>query len=134
MTSGHPAYDALITEPDAVVWTMALTGAITALTPSVETVRGFTVEEAMAQAGDEIHPASSLTVSLAYFERFSVDMLAGRVPAPFHADLEYLKKDGSTVWCEVFAYPRTDASGQVVELQGVSVPVDRPAGSEPDFR
>ena len=134
MTSGHPQYDALVQSPNAVVWTMALTGAITALTPTIEDVRGFTVEEAMAQAGDEIHPASSLKVSLAYFERFSVDMLAGRVPAPFHADLEYLKKDGSTVWCEVFAFPRTDADGQVVELQGVSVAVERAAGTEPDFR
>lgn len=134
MTTGHPTYDALVDAPNAVVWTMALTGAITELSPSIEAVRGFTVDEAKAQAGDEIHPASSLKVSLAYFERFSVDMLAGRVPEPFHADLEYVKKDGSTVWCEVFAFPVVGEDGSIAALQGVSVPVERPSGTEPDFR
>ena len=134
MTSGHPTYDALIAAPDAVVWRMALTGAITELSPSVEIVRGFTVEEAMAQAGDEIHPPSSLRVSLAYFERFSVDMLAGRIPAPFHADLEYMTRDSSTVWCEVYAFPVVAEDGTIAELAGVSVPVVRPTGTEPDLR
>ena len=89
MISEHPAYDALVAQPDAVIWSMSLTGAITAISPSVEVVRGITIEEAKAQAGDEIMPLTSLRVSLAYFERFSVDMLAGRVPEAFHADLEY---------------------------------------------
>lgn len=131
--SEHPEFGRLAAVPDAVVWTMALTGAITDISPSIEAVRGLTVEEAKAQGGDQIHPPSSLKVSLGYFERFSVDMLAGKVPGPFHADLEYFRKDGSTVWCEVYAFPVV-VDGQVTELRGVSAPVAGPADAEPALR
>lgn len=129
----HAAYERLAAEPDAVTWTMALTGAITEISAAIEAVRGLTVAEAMAQSGEEIHPPSSLKVSLGYFERFSVDMLAGRVPEAFHADLEYYRKDGSTVWCEVYAFPVV-VDGRVTELRGVSVPVERASGSAPSLR
>lgn len=109
-------------EPTAVVWTMSAMGEITYVSPSIEQVRGFTPAEAMAQGPDAIHPPESLRASLAYFEQFSRDVLAGRAPQAFHGDLEYLCKDGSTVWCEVLAVPVLGTSGEVLELQGVSVP------------
>lgn len=129
---GDLEFDRLAAMPDAVSWVMALTGVITEISPSIEAVRGLTPQEAMAQGADEIHPPSSLKVSLAYFERFSVELLAGRIPEPFHADLEYLHKDGSSVWCEVYASPVVDDHGHVIELRGVSVPVNRAESAPPD--
>lgn len=105
---------------------MALTGEILDITDTIETVRGITPDEARAQSADQIHPPSSLAVSLGYFERFSRDLIEGRVPGPFHADLEYYTRDGSTVWCEVFALPELDAAGQVAALRGVSVALAEP--------
>lgn len=115
-------FNALAAQPDAVRWTMALTGEITEISDSIFDVRGLTPDEAKVQAADQIHPAASLQVSLGYFEQFSRALLEGRVPEPFHADLEYIHADGSLVPCEVMALPVLNDVGEVVELSGVSVP------------
>ena len=116
------AFEELATRPDAVRWTMALTGEITDISDSILTVRGFTPEEARTQPADQIHPPASLQASLMYFEGFSRALLEGRIPDAFHANLEYFHADGSTVLCEVMALPVVDDAGDVVELTGVSVP------------
>lgn len=126
VTATDADYIALCEQPNAVVWRMALTGEILEVSDTIEAVRGITPEESRAQGPDEIHPPSSLAVSLAYFERFSRDLIEGRMPAPFHADLEYYTRVGSTVWCEVLALPDVDDAGQVVSLRGVSVPLAEP--------
>jgi PAS domain-containing protein len=107
--------------PGAVLWSMSPTGAITEISDSILQVRGITPEEAMAQTPDQTLTQSSIRVSLAYFEQFSRDVLAGRVPEPFHGDFEYLHKDGSIVVCEVMAVPEFDSEGVLTQLRGVSV-------------
>lgn len=116
------SFEILCSRPGAVRWTMALTGEITDISDSIYEVRGLTAEQAKVQAADEIHPPASLQTSLEYFEGFSRALVEGRVPEPFHADLEYFHVDGSTVLCEVMALPVLDDGGQVVELIGVSAP------------
>lgn len=118
----NETFDALSSRPDAVRWTMALTGEITQISDSIFNVRGLTAEEAKEQAADQIHPAASLQLSLGYFEQFSRALLEGRVPEPFHAELEYIHADGSLVPCEVMAVPVLGDNGEVIELIGVSVP------------
>lgn len=112
----------LATDPHAVLWTMSLAGEITDVSASIVDVRGITVAEAKAQAVDEIHPPESLRASLGYFEQFSRDLLAGRVPEAFDGQLEYFRKDGSTVLCDVVALPIVGDDGVVLELRGVSTP------------
>lgn len=107
--------------PGAVLWTMSPAGAITQISDSILQVRGITPEEALAQTLDQTLTQSSIRVSLAYFEQFSRDVLAGRVPEPFHGDFEYLHKDGSIVVCEVMAVPEFDSEGVLTQLRGVSV-------------
>jgi PAS domain-containing protein len=84
-------------------------------------VRGITPEEALAQTLDQMLTQSSIGKSLAYFEQFSRDVLAGREPEPFHGDFEYFHKDGSIVVCEVMAVPEFDSEGVLTQLRGVSV-------------
>lgn len=119
-------YTGLCEQPNAVIWRMALTGEILEVSDSIAVVRGISPDEARTQGPNEIHPPSSLAVSLGYFERFSRDLIEGRVPGPFHADLEYFTRDGATVWCEVLALPELDPAGQVTSLRGVSVPLVEP--------
>lgn len=121
-TPGNPEFEALASDPLAVRWTMAATGEIVEVSGPIEQVRGISPEVARAQSVDQIHPPESLQASLAYFEQFSRDVLAGRTPAPFHGDLGYFHADGSLVWCEVMAVPRLDVNGVVVALDGVSAP------------
>jgi len=107
--------------PDAVLWTMSPAGAITNISETIMQVRGITPEEALAQTPDQMLTQNSLRDSLAYFEQFSRDVLAGRVPEPFHGDFEYIHKDGSVVVCEVMAVPEFDQDGVLTQLRGVSV-------------
>jgi diguanylate cyclase (GGDEF)-like protein len=73
----------------------------------------------MQQTLEEIHPPSSQAVSLGYFTRLFADLAAGRPPSSFRGELEYLCKDGSTIWTEVMAHPIL-SRGQLVEILGVT--------------
>lgn len=103
-----------------VVWEMALDGAITYVSPSVERVRGFTVEEAMRQPLDEILTPASQASVIDYFGKLHGAIAEGRTPEPYRGEQEYLCKDGSTFWTEVMAYPVQGADGTVVGLLGVT--------------
>jgi PAS domain S-box-containing protein len=116
------SFGRLSSTPGAVLWAMSPAGEITEISDTIMQVRGITQEEALAQTPDQMLTQESLKVSLAYFEGFSRDLLAGRVPEPFHGEFEYLHKDGSIVLCEVMAVPVFDSTGALTELRGVSVP------------
>lgn len=103
-----------------VIWAMAPDGRITYISPSVERLRGFTVAEAMGQSLEEILTPASAAASAAYFMDMLGELAAGRVPAPYRGEQEYRHKDGSTVWCDVMAYPILADDGSLVELLGVS--------------
>ncbi len=104
-----------------VVWTMSASGEITYVSPSVERMRGFTVEEAMRQPLDEILAPESAAISAGYFMDIYVAIQEGREPpGDFRGELEYLCADGSTVWTEVQALPRYAPDGSLIELLGIS--------------
>ena len=102
------------------IWTIAPDGTITYVSPAVAAVRGFTPEEAMRQAPHEIHPPDTLARSTAYFVGMLQAIAEGRTPEPFRGDFEYYRRDGSTFWTEVLAFPILDEHGQLIELLGVS--------------
>lgn len=104
-----------------VIWTMSVDGRITYVSPSVERMRGFTQEEAMAQSLDEIETPESAAISRRYFEELHAALREGRVPpADFRGELEYLCKDGSTVITDVHVIPHLDGEGRLVEILGVT--------------
>ncbi len=103
-----------------VVWVMSVDGRITYVSPSVEAVRGITPEEAMRQSLDEIHTPHSASQTIAYFRDLHAAIQAGRPPPTFRGELEYKRKDGTTFWTEVMAYPIVADDGTVVEILGVT--------------
>ncbi len=103
-----------------VVWTMEPDGTISYVSSAVEALRGITPAEAMAQPIEAIHPPESAALSLSYFQKLFADVQAGVSPEPFHGELEYWRKDGSTLWCEVHAFPLLNSDGGFVQLLGVS--------------
>jgi len=123
MTSVSDEYARQAARPNAVLWSMAPSGQIVEISPSIEVVRGYTVDEALAHGPAEMLTPASLHTSLQYFETMSVEILAGRTVPPFQGQMEYLCKDGSTVVCDVYAEPIFDADGQMTELRGVSSPL-----------
>ena len=110
----------LAEQANSVVWTMALDGSITYVSPTVERIRGYTQEEAMRQPIEDILTPESQASSLGYFVDVFQAAQEGRMPETYRGHLEYRCKDGSTVWCDVMAFPIAGSDGKLVELLGIS--------------
>lgn len=103
-----------------VIWTMALDGRITYVSPSVERVRGITPKEAAEQTLDQIHPPESAGRVLAYYEALFAAIAAGDALPVFRGEQEYYRKDGSIMVGELQVIPQVDPEGRVVQILGVT--------------
>lgn len=103
-----------------VVWSMSPLGEITYVSPAVEKLRGLTPDEAMAETLPQILTPTSQVDVMGYFEKLHIAAAQGLEMPTFRGDLEYYRKDGSTFWTEVFAFPLTGVQGELVEVLGVT--------------
>jgi diguanylate cyclase (GGDEF)-like protein/PAS domain S-box-containing protein len=103
-----------------VVWTMSPTGDVTYVSPAIEAMRGFTPEEAMEHRPDQTLTPESQVISAAYFDRLAIALKEGTPPEDFRGELEYLCKDGTTVWTDVQVIPHIGERGELIEILGVS--------------
>lgn len=102
-----------------VVWTMELDGRITHVSPAIRNVRDITPEEAMRQPLEDIHTPESAAKVIAYMQALT-QAVRDHQPLPgFRDDLAYYRKDGSTLWTEVIAYPVHRENGRV-EIIGMT--------------
>ncbi len=65
-----------------VVWTMALDGRVTYISPAIEHVRGYTPDEAMAHTLEQTLTSASAAESAAYFTGMLRAIAEGRRPEP----------------------------------------------------
>ena len=103
-----------------VLWVMDLSGIFSYVSPSVEKLRGFTVEEVMDQTREELLCPGSLI----YFEK-GLEGVIHRVQnsepiTAFRGELEQPCKDGTTVWTDVTVSGMYNPAGHFVGLLGVS--------------
>ena len=105
-----------------VIWTMDMDLRYTYISPSVERMRGYSVDEAMAQSlADALCPGSLEVALQAYEEELAIeekepkDLLRTRT-----MELQQKCKDGSTIWVEVTITFLHNADGQPVGILGVS--------------
>ncbi|MCX6279973.1 MAG: response regulator [Bacteroidetes bacterium] len=103
-----------------VVYTMNLDGTITYVSPAVELLRGLTVEEAMNQPLDKILTPDSQVISIGYVQQLHAAFVTGLPLPDFHGELEYYRKDGSTLLTESFCYPVLENDGSSVSMIGVT--------------
>ena len=84
------------------------------LSPSVEKVRGFTLEEALGHSLDQVlAPASHDLAATAIAEELARDGQPGVDPDRHRVlELEQIRKDGSTIWTEVVASFLRDTEGK----------------------
>lgn len=79
---------------------------MTYVSPSVESLLGYTPEEFLAlDPGDVLTPESFERALAAYRERRPDDDRAQKM------ELEHVRKDGSSVWCESYTKPLLDENG-----------------------
>ncbi len=102
------------------VWTIEADGRVSSVSSSVQVVRGFTPEEAMAHTLEQIHPPESLDRVRAWWAGMETAIAAGQRPADFRAELAYYCKDGSLLWTEVMAYALLHPDGSLAQVIGVT--------------
>ncbi|MFA5375374.1 MAG: PAS domain S-box protein [Dehalococcoidia bacterium] len=115
-------YRSLTEKMNDIVWIMGLDLRITYVSPSVFKALGFTPEEHMKrQIQDQLTPESLQTVIQTWTTELEQDGKKGLDPNRTAAlELEYYRKDGSTVWMENVVSALRDDQGKPVGLHGVS--------------
>ena len=103
-----------------VIWTMDLAGRLTYVSPSVERLRGFSVQEVMRQSMDDYLTPDSLLVAREEMGKYIAAIAAGSRPPDYRGELEQRCKDGSSVWTDITATMMTDTAGNFVSILGVS--------------
>ncbi len=103
-----------------LIWTMTPQGRFSFVSPSVETILGYTDGGSMTRSVDQILAPASAATARKHLATMFADAAAGRRPENFRGELEHMRADGSTVWCEVIAHPVLGDDGSIVEVLGVS--------------
>ena len=103
-----------------VIWTMDFSGQITYVSPSVRPLLGYTPEEYLGFTIEQISTPSSTVLAR---QRLEENVLAASKTGhtePGRVELEMLRKDGSTVWCEAGYSGKYDVSGKIVGFMGIT--------------
>jgi len=105
-----------------IVWTLDRDFKATYLSPSIEKVLGFTPEQMMQRSLQKVITPASWKKVMSLSEReFPRDSDPGTDPdRSISIEVEYHKKDGTTVWMEDTVKPIRDAAGEIIGVYGVS--------------
>jgi len=105
-----------------VIWIVNMDMQLTFVTPSVERLRGYTVEETLAQTPEEIlTPASLKTAAQTLLEGLATEYQGDDDRfRSWTIDLEIKCKGGSTMWTETTLSFLRDADGSPVGILGLS--------------
>jgi PAS domain S-box-containing protein len=116
-----------------VIWTLDTeTMQITYMSPSIEKLRGYTVEEAMAQGiDDKLLNANPETVRTLMKSQIAEFLKDPNGPEKYYTqEFKQLKKDGSTIWTEIITNYFLNQETGHVELKGVSRDISERKQSE----
>jgi diguanylate cyclase (GGDEF)-like protein/PAS domain S-box-containing protein len=108
-----------------VVWTADADMHLTYVSPSVERLRGFTVEEAIKQTPGQILVYSSFREIRAKMQEMFDAAARGEVHSGLDArfEVEQNCKNGTTIWMEESVRFFFDADGKFLGMQGVARPI-----------
>ncbi len=123
LSRSEQRYRFLAQNAQDVIWAMDLDKSLTYVSPSVEALSGFSVEESLGKRLEEILPAESLNKAM--------DLLGERLPRKIDhlpegtdwlhtLELEMLRKDGSTIWTEVTVNLIYNDEGATTGIMGIT--------------
>jgi PAS domain S-box-containing protein len=118
-----------------VIWTADLDMHLTYITPSVQELRGMTPEEAMSEPVEEALTTESLADIREHYRKATSDLQNGKImPAHRPLELEFRRKDGSTVWTEVIITPMMGKDGIPTGVIGLTRDISQRRVSETALR
>lgn len=99
-----------------IVWSSDKRGNVTFITPAIKDVLGYDVDEVTKLSYSEI-----LTKESSDLLRYLMINAINRTESTSKTfELEYIRKDGSKIWCEVTATSLVDDDGSVIGFTGVT--------------
>jgi PAS domain S-box-containing protein len=104
-----------------VIWVTDMELKPTYISPSVSRLLGYSVEESLAGTLETVMPRSSVEkVSEAFAEVMALaEEQPDTIARPQVTELEFKRKDGSSVWLDTTASFIRDSGGRPVEIMGV---------------
>lgn len=92
------------------------------LSPSIQSLVGYSVAEYLELTLDQMLMPDSLRVAMAYFGSLDEHSAAGRslTDFPFRGEIELRAKEGTGVWTEIIVNPLVDDEGRLLEFAGVT--------------
>ncbi len=117
-----------------VIWTMDLSGKFTYISPSVEKLRGFTVEEVKSQSKEELVCKESV-IYLEQGLKDAIYSVENKLPFKvFRGDVEQPCKDGTTVWTDLTVSGIYDKDNNFLGMLGVSRDITERKRMEEEIR
>jgi len=115
-------YRLLATNASDIIFTLDMDLRFTFISPSISRIRGFSVEEAMAQTPSEALTPASLEVAMKVFqEEFDGELKDSKDMFKTHTlELEETCKDGSTVWTETTFSVLCDDRNNLTGILGIT--------------
>ena len=115
-------YRLLADNASDVIWTRDMNLNLTYLSPSIEELTGYSVEESMALPNSErMTPASMELMANIFEEELKLEAQGDADPSRARTiETEMICKDGSTVWIEVTVKFIRNQTGQAVRMLGIS--------------
>jgi PAS domain S-box-containing protein len=120
LRKSESVYRLLAENAQDVIWTMDLKGRFTYVSPSVEKLRGFTVEEVMRQSFYEALTPESAVIAKENLARAVEEIKSGKSMGVGRFELEQPHKNGSTIWTEVITSGIYDQAGNIDGFLGVT--------------
>ena len=120
LRKSESAYRLLAENAQDVIWTMDLNGRFTYVSPSVEKLRGYTVEEVMRQSFYEALTPESAVIASENLTRAVEEIRSGKSMGIGRFELEQPHKNGSTIWTEVITSGMYDEAGNIAGFLGVT--------------
>ncbi len=117
-----------------LILTMDLAGRFSYVSPSVERLLGYTVDEMLSQAQSDVLTPPSLATVTGYFGRLRAPQAGGGRALFFRDELECRCKDGATVWVELTMSPLLRPDGSLVEILGVARDISEQRRYEVELR
>ncbi|MCP4694299.1 MAG: PAS domain S-box protein [Desulfobacterales bacterium] len=106
---------------DDVIWTMDTRLNFIYISPAVEALQGWTVEEILAMKAEDLLTPPSRKIAMEMTKALSASGdIAEKTKEHPVLELEFYRKDGSTVWTEVKVSLVVDEDGKPAGLSGVT--------------
>ncbi|HQP92082.1 MAG TPA: PAS domain S-box protein, partial [Candidatus Omnitrophota bacterium] len=127
-------YRLLAENSNDVIWILDLNRRFTYFSPAVMQHRGYTPEEAVKLSLEETLTPASVAVAHEAFNRAADELRRGQIPKKVLLELEHIRKDGSTFWCEANCSMMFNAAGEIIGFMGITHDISGRKKAEEELR